>query len=195
MRVVFENSTDVSYSNLKNIVSNDDLRPVLQGAYIDLKNHFLVVANSHILMMYPIKVIEDDSKIEGKIVPIRYFNQLKYMLDIPCKSKRLLDLEYVLTDEFAEVYWLNQLVFRTKYIEGKYPDYQKVIKDEKENLKELNEIGLDLNMLKKIADSIPDSEKKFKFNFFGNNRHVIFKDTNCNPDRPIKGLIMPYQIV
>jgi hypothetical protein len=43
MNVKFLNTTDVGFTQLKNIVSNDVLRPVMMGIYIDFKEKFIVL--------------------------------------------------------------------------------------------------------------------------------------------------------
>jgi len=37
MKAVFKNTHRITFAHLKNIVSKDGLRPVMCGAYIDLK--------------------------------------------------------------------------------------------------------------------------------------------------------------
>ena len=192
MKVEFNNLTKVSFAELKNVVGTDNLRPVMKGVYIDFKNQKLVCTDAHILIMYPIEITANNSGLDGIIVPVRFFNHLKYMQDIP--RRKVIDFNYILTEEFAEVYWLGELVYRCRYIEGKYPNYEAVINDTPDKEVELNEIGIDLKMLARVADAIPSSLKKFKFKFFGKNRHIIFQELSYDYPTPIKGLIMPYNL-
>ena len=190
MEVIFENITKVGFSQLKHVAGHDELRPVMMGVYVDFKNQKLVATDARILMMYPIKITQNNSDLNGKILPVRFFNHLKYMQDIPTESKRIVDLKYVLTDEFAEVYWLNDLVFRCRYIEGFYPNYQAVINDSEDKLEGLDGIGMDFKMLKRVCDALPLTNKQCKFKFFGRNKHIIFQASEFDHE-PIKGLIMP----
>jgi len=98
----------------------------------------IVATDAHALIMYPIEITENDFNLDGLIVPIRFFNHLKYMADIAKADFDLLD--YILTDEYAEVYFCGEMVFRCKYIDGKYPKFEKIIpKDtEKEDFNEWN---------------------------------------------------------
>lgn len=189
MKVKFKNLSDVSYRHLKNITDNSGLRPVLSGAYIDVKNQKIVATDAHVLVCYPIEVTENDSEIEGKIVPISYFNQLRYMAEIPIKSKRYVNPEYVLTDEYAEVYYLGELAYRCKYIEGKYPTYNNIIPDTKE-AKEIDSIGLNINILARFTKAIPANTMSiFKTYFFDKTKAVVL--VSEQDDYPIKGLVMP----
>ena len=126
MKLEFKNLAKVNFNHLKNCVSNDILRPAMGGVFIDFDNKKMVVTNAHIMMIYPIEInglIPIDKR--GVILPLRYFNHLKYMIDVP--KKTVIDFTYKLEDDFAEVYFGRDLIYRCNYIEGEYPKWKYVI--------------------------------------------------------------------
>ena len=92
MKIRFTNPTGVTARHLKNAVAKDPLPPVIQGVFIDLKNKRLVATNGYILVAYPIDVDETDSLLpqglDGVIVPVRFFDDARYMMGIPPKTNR-----------------------------------------------------------------------------------------------------------
>jgi hypothetical protein len=194
MKITFKNTTGVNYNHLKNLVAHDELRPALSNIYIDIKNQCLVGTNAHVMVVYPIEVSYEgrlEKGNEGRLVPLRFFQENRYMIDLPAKTRRVVDLEYVLTDEYAEVYFLGEMIFRCKYIDSKFVNYEAAILG-KESEKEISQIGLCLNRISELVKSIPnDGLNNYKLTFNGTNKGIIFTSTNKDMDRPIKALLMP----
>jgi len=125
------------------------------GVNINLKQKRIEATNAHVLVMYPIEIIESDidNNIDSLIVPIRFFNVSKYMIDIPKKYQD--SLEYIFTDEFAEVYFRNELVYRCRYVDAKFPNIQAVLPTDKWKRENDNKIGFNINVLEKLTKYPP----------------------------------------
>jgi DNA polymerase III sliding clamp (beta) subunit (PCNA family) len=189
MKVKIKNLSGVSFTQLKNVISNDDLRPSMCGVNINLKYSRLECTNAHLLLMYPIEIIESDitEYSDSLVVPARFFNVLKYMLDIP--KKHIEVLEYVFTDEFAEVYFGEELVYRCKYIDAKFPNIQAVLPTDEWKRENPKKVGLNINSLEKLIKSIPyNFPNNFTFDIYAKNKG-LFLETLQEPK--IKGMIMP----
>jgi DNA polymerase III sliding clamp (beta) subunit (PCNA family) len=194
MKIKFTSPTGVTARHLKNAVSKDNLRPVMQGVFIDLKNKQLIVTNAHILVAYPIEIEQMEGTLperqDGFIVPVRYFYGTRYMLDVTPKSKRLLEPDYVLTYEYAEVYFCGELVFRCKYIDGKYPDYSMILPIDEP--KAFTEFGLNLDVIESFVKSVPKRKNMtYKVNLHPPTKLIKFTYTNPKDKRPIWGVEMP----
>lgn len=195
MKIIFKNSTKVTYTLLKNIAGNDDLRQVMKGACIDIINKALVVTDAHILISYPIEIIENDSEIDHKIVPLSLFNRLRYMGDFKTKVLKVLDVDYVLSEDYAEVFFKNELLYRCKYIDGLYPKYLNVMPKD-EGKCSIEEIGINPIILARFLKGLPANKKEmqYKMMFFGANKAIKFEEQNCHPERPIIGIAMPTRL-
>lgn len=197
MKVIFKNTTAVNSLNLKYLCSKDELRPAFSGIYIDLKNDCMVATDAHKLVVYPIEMVQKDDVPEDKqgfIVPIRFFEEKRYMMDIPPKSKRVLELDYILTDDYAEVYFLGELVFRCKYIQANFPDYEKILPSEKDKV-QLDQIGISMKRVSELTKAIPnDGLNNYKLSFFGQNKAILLESLNLDLNRPIKAILMPIML-
>lgn len=173
MKVKFTNPQSVTYAMLNNAVCKDDLRPAIQQVCIDLKEKKLIVTDAHVLVAYPIEITENETNCEDMfLVPPRFFNHLKYMVDV--HKKKLGLLEYFLTDEYAEVYLFGELVYRCKYADYKYPTWKNVMPNESES-KPLSSIGLNLNVLKQLCNALPNNISGYEFIFTAQNKAVLVK--------------------
>ena len=187
-KMKFKNITEVTSTQLANIVSNDSLRPTMTGVFIDSEFSVIAGTNSHLLMTYPIEIISDE-KI-SKIVPIEFFNIKKYAGKITPKDIQF--LEYSLEEDYAKVYYREKLIFLCSYIaeDSKYPNYRAVIPTGGKT--EIGEIGVSLKFLKNISDSLPGtfSQKSGTLSFYGQNRAI--KLVFNSDDLQIVGILMPY---
>jgi DNA polymerase III sliding clamp (beta) subunit (PCNA family) len=192
MKVKIKNLSGVSFTQLKNVISHEVLRPSVCGVNINLKYSRLECTNAHLLLMYPIEIIESDitEYSDSLVVPARFFNVLKYMIDIPKKYIEL--LEYVLTDEFAEVYFGEELVYRCKYIDAKFPNIQAVLPTDEWKRENPKKVGLNINNLEKLMKGIPyNFPNNFTFDIYAKNKG-LFLETLQEPK--IKGMIMPIML-
>lgn len=197
-RAVFVNTTKVSHVQLSKNVGKD-YRHSLQSVYVDLKNSCLVVTDAHVLIMYPINVLENTTGKDGFMVQLQLFNTSKYMDDV---SEYLFSMSYVLEPNYCKVIIGDieepfETVFRCKYHlaqanGGKYPNYQNVIPNEKE-IQGVPKIALNFVLLKRICDAIPNG-KEFVFSFFANNKAVLLTQKDEMLPEPIKAIIMPIML-
>jgi len=192
MKIEFENLSGVSYTHLKNVASTDNLRPAMQGVNINLKQSRLECTDAHLLMLYPIKICEGSNinpEIDSVIVPIRFFNHLKYMVDIP--RKFLGAVKYFLLDEFAEVHFGNELVYRCRYIDAQYPIIDAVLPNVEWKREEVKEIGFNLNIIGKLTQAFPkEFPNNVKFNLYSQNKGVLVEQI----DGDVKGIVMPIMV-
>jgi DNA polymerase III sliding clamp (beta) subunit (PCNA family) len=141
-------------------------------------------------LSYPIEILDCDTDRDGVIVPVAMFNRLKWMGDVPIKKHRLLEPEFVLSDNYAEVYFLNELVYRCKYIDGKYPNYKAVIpaKDQSQNV---SAVDFKIHVFKKLTAALPDlDDEPLSFTFFGAKKGVLLESTEVKYGRPVRGVVM-----
>lgn len=194
MKVVFKNTTGVTHNELKNVVCNDDLRPAMQGAYIDIKNQKLVVTDAHVMICYPIEVIENDSNAEGVIVPINLFNTSRYMLELSRRDIKSINPEFVLSDNYAEAYWKDELIYRCKYIDAKYPPWKNVMPNPA-NKQPISEFGFNTSVFLKFLKGLPkDSTNDYKATLFHRHRAIHFEQVSKEFESPIIGILMPVAI-
>jgi len=193
MELKFSNPYNVSANHLKYGVANNQLRPSMNNVYVCFNRECLVVTNAHILISYPIKFEEGAESLdkEGVLLPLRFFDEKRYMIDVPPPAKRIKDLEYVLTDDYAEVYYLGELAFRCKYIDEQYPKYIQIMPTKNQEIANINVIGLDLINMERLTKAIPLPIKSVKLTFYGGNKGVFIETTNLDYDNPIQAIVMP----
>jgi len=192
MKVKFTNPSQVSHLQLSKLVSKDELRPAFCAVCIDLKEKCIVGTDGIMIVKYPIEISESDTDQERFIVPLRYFNYLRYMND-SVKKDNIDLLEFVLTEDEAEVYFMNELVFKTRYVQDvKYPDWANVFP--KENEKEsLPEIGLSMPILKRLSDVLPKTQSNhWRFSFSGKRKGVLV--TSADNASNVSALVMPVEL-
>jgi len=131
-KVIFRNSTNVKFQQLKNAISKDKLRPHLSGVFLDLRNEKIVVTNSHVLVAYQIEIIREDEGLEeGAILDPKIFNQANW-LSVPKEDLEL--VEFHVTKEKTEVMLGEDIVAVAKNIdaESSFPQWKHVLTDHEE---------------------------------------------------------------
>ncbi len=190
------NSEKIEMKHWQQVVSNDPFRLVMTGVYFDLENGVMVATNSHLLLECPIELeLEDNEKklshkdlIEklrslSKIVPIEFFDRRKYMGDPKFYVHQPM---YDLSDpDYAQVWHCGEVVFRCRYIEGKFPNYRAVYPTE---TNQLDSIGVDMSMVLRIHKSIPYRDKRIYYKFFAKNKGIVFRSAE---NEKLKGIVMP----
>lgn len=197
MKIIFKNLTNVQAKHLKNCcLKNTEYRESMKHVYIDIKERKIVVTDAHVIMCYPIDVIlEEDCPVKsatgfktnkppinGFLVPLRYFDFSRYMNTINHPN----DLEYVLTENQAKVYYGPELVFQCNYIDALFPNYKAVFPNE---TKFVESICLDINLIKKVHAAIPLPNKIVNLQFSGEHGIIKFKTTKESFE--INGRFMP----
>lgn len=205
MLVKFKNITNVTYTHLKNVVSSDNLRPVMCGVYIDFKQQKIVATDAHVLIAYPIEITENDSDLDGVIVPVEYFNKLRYMIPLPKPEKKRRfgitpetpQVEYILTDNYAEIHLNDEMIYRRKYIEGKYPlwNSDSVMIDPKNYPNKPEKLGVGVSVFKRFLSGIPiTNPDHLIMETTTTNKGIIFTTNNPYYTTQIKGLVMPVML-
>jgi DNA polymerase III sliding clamp (beta) subunit (PCNA family) len=193
------NGHNMEIKHWKEVVSNDSMRPVMTGVYFDLINHCMVGTNSHLLLECPIdiefteeeKIMQKDKLAElmqqqSKIVPIEFFDKRKYMGN--WKDYWNPEITYDLSDDnYAHVLNNGEVVFRCRYIDGKFPNYKAVYP---KGQTAIDSIGIDISMAQRVYKAIPfpNPYKALHFKFFAKNRGIVFHNTT---EKRFKGIIMP----
>lgn len=188
------NNQNMSHRNWINAVSNDQLRPVMTGVYFDLVSEKMVATNSHLLISVPLEVewnkeeelLSNEERLKilqekSKIVPVELFDSRKYMGE---PKYYAFQVHFDFDDpNYARVFNGPEMVFRCRYIDGVFPNYQAIIP---KNTECIDSIGIDFNMIEKIFKALPTKDKSLKFIFAGKNKSVRFSN-----NQGIEGVVMP----
>lgn len=194
MKIVFKINSNITISHLKSVASTDTLRPVMCGACVDVVNQKLVLTDSHILIAYPIEIISNDTDIDHLIVPLNLFNRTRYMGEFSSSVLKVLDVEYILTSDYAEAVFQNELLYRTKYIEGKYPKWENVMPKEEDKLP-VDQIGVNPKILIRLFKAFPNKNPlQFKMSLFAANKAILFEEINPESKSIITAIAMPINL-
>ena len=149
--------TTINARQLKNLASNDCLKPSLRGVFLNTEKKELCATDGHVLGRYQVEVAETDN---NAVLPLAAFEY---------KTGR----QGYTAEEFA----VNGNVSRTTchnsteqkeraefpLIDERFPDYEQVLPVDTPEY----EIGVDLKLLQKIAAAMPTKEKTVKLSFSG----------------------------
>ena len=174
--------TNLTKKQISSLFSKDDRHGSIKGVLYEPKKNSLTATNGHALISYKVEPCENDST---GILPTELF-----------KTKKTDKCEYQIngkatrkSDDGTSTYNL---------IDENYPDYESVTPD----INNSHEIGVNLELLKKLCDSVPSDNFKNKYI-----KLIINKDdVNCaikfeqfiahndSSDPEYSGLIMPVRI-
>lgn len=203
MNLKFRNLTNVDFLKLKHGVGTDDLRPVMQHVCIDVKHECMIVTNAHILVSYPIQILEkSDDCPENVVVHPKIFDSRCWITQH--KPKDILhDITYQLTGGGGNL--LNVILGEDQVIyfhpveqEMKYPAAHKVLSDSLSYDGKDASAGIDLIVMKKLIECLPTEHRKVNFKLKGQTKAMCFYSLHQIPieksldTRQITGLIMPY---
>lgn len=173
--------TRLTQRNVKAATSKDILRPSMKGVYHDTEASVLVATNGHMLIVWPYETDKDKVQPAG-IIPISAF---------PTKQPHIyslsLDETHVTTKRCGGE-------SKERLIDEEYPDYKSIIPDQ-EGPATL-EIGIDLEVLKRIHDAIPGNDKRVVMRFIAPNRSVYITPRTLphNSDTFEYAICMPFLI-
>lgn len=163
----------------------DSLLPMMQNIFFDKGN--AVASDGHILIIAPLEEIcnfpiDQKELLDGKFLHrSQYEKILKFDFaevqedGIVCKTVSKENSKVVM----SETKFLFQMV-------EKYPDYKKIITDEKESVEQ---IGLRPNFIIDLSEAAGNKDMIFTFNSPNKAIRVDFEDSN------IRGIIMPFMII
>lgn len=165
--------TSLTQRQLKKLVSDDYLRPAMNGAFYEPKLSRITVTDGHKLVMFDVTAQDDDVEC---IIPIDVF---------PTSMPKGRDsCTYEIKDNIiSRKDTLTGLVqHQEEIINEKYPNYQGIIP----NYDEYSPIGFSINNLIDLLVGIKDKETSLiTLRIESKNRAVLFEYGN------VRGLIMP----
>jgi len=150
--------------------SNDELRPVISGVYIEinLTNILFVGTDAHKLVKYENNI--ESAETVSFIVPKKPLNLLKNTLnDI---EKDNVQLKYNKTNI---IFSFENLQIYCRLIDGSYPNYQAVIPKENPNILNIERDVL-LNSLKRVSIFSNQTTRQVKFKLQGSEINISGED-------------------
>ena len=147
---------------------NDDLRPILN--YIYFNNGNAVATNAHILIISPLRLhgfeLEEIQRLEGYCISAELFKTILKFHRVYVGSEGVILCKSKTGDSF-EV----KLDLMVKH--GVFTNYEAVIPKSR---REINEIGLNLNLLALAKDLIvTEISGNAKINLFGKDKAVVIE--------------------
>ena len=121
-------------------ISNEETRYFLNGLYFNLENIdknqstnlILVCTDGHRLAKFSYQLNEKVDDLPGVIIPKKTINELYKLL-----SDTDHDIEISLSSNKI-VFYIKNLIFISKLIDGSFPDYKRVIPSDNSNILEIN---------------------------------------------------------
>ena len=149
--------------------SNDELRPVISGVYIELNNNkiLFVATDAHKLVKYENHI--DNSDSTSFIVPKKPLQLLKNILN---DVTGILNLQYTKTNI---IFSFQKMKIYCRLVDGNYPNYQAVIPQENPNLLTL-ERNILLNSLKRVSIFSNQTTRQVKFEIQGSEINISGED-------------------
>lgn len=149
-------------TKLSLVCSSDDLRPVLQNIYFN--DGYAVATDCHVIVKQSLKehaFTEDEIKImNGKFIHKQVFNEIFRF-----------DVVKVTEDGFNCIKKQVKVLISFSEVDGKYPISDKIFDNLKESL-DVDEIGMNGNLIKTINDVSLSYMKTYKFKFFGKDKGI-----------------------
>ena len=170
------NSTKMSINTLKRGIkntlfatSNDELRPVISGVYIEINNNniLFVGTDAHKLVKYENNIETPESA--SFIIPKKPLQLLKNILD---EIEEDLTIKYNKTNM---MFLFNNMEVYCRLVDGNYPNYEAVIPKENPNQLRLDRNQF-LNSLKRISIFSNQSTRQVKLQINGSEMNVSGED-------------------
>ena len=155
--------------------SNDDRRPALTGVYYDGKH--LVACDGHVLVEIKIPKEEQKNLKEPKIIPKKVFQEIT-------KGKRAEIGEFEVNGNKVKI-GSNGSTQTFDIIEEPYPDYERVIPEDK---KPVLKVNLDANLLKNLADALGSVDGIVSLTFTNDNLNEYDGYLTCEAAIPVEAV-------
>lgn len=187
-KIIFKNSTNVKFQQLKNSIGRDKMRPSMTGVFLDVKNNAIVVTNGQSLFAYDIQITKhsSDEELHDIVIDPKIFNQLNW-LSIHKDDLELVDFH--VSVEKTEVFIGEEVVAIAKNIEHdtKFPNWKNVVQISQV----VNEMKVDSDLLKSCFSSLPVGFKCPEIKF--GNKILIKSIGFDNEEREVSilGVVMP----
>lgn len=197
--------TNLTYAQVKNVVSKDFLRPAMNFLYYDVPKRRLVGTDGHILACWQ---VEPDDGDQSRLIPIEAFNRTGFSK--PSSSIYILTREGEPTVTLFESGGKKETECRIErksrskfshskmsdtYDDEKYPDYDQILQtaiNECESDNDIRCIGLNVEYLDKINKAMTKSTngtKNSRFFFDSPTCACIIRPTDVSIDEVF--IIMP----
>lgn len=184
-KLVFKLRRNITTTQLKNAVCTDNMRPAMKGAFVNSEFSEMVCTDGHILIQYPIEIIEGSG---SGIVPIELFNPKIFF---GYNKSKITEFTFVIEDKCCSVFFGNKFIIKVPLIDCNYPNYKSVLLNPEDTCG-LEEIGINLKIIERFKKATFEKgfNQGYKFQFYGKNRGISVEETS--QPFPIKGIIMPY---
>ena len=172
--------TNLTKKQVSSLTSKDGLKPALNGLYYEPNKKRLTATNGHALISYNVESCENESTA---VIPKEVF-----------KTKAKDNCKYYINGEASRI--SDEGKANYNLIDEKFPNYERVIP----KIENSHEIGINLELLKKLCDAVPVDSNKNKFikltiNLDRNDTAIKFEQySNDDEDSLYSGLIMPIRI-
>lgn len=180
----------ITDSHLKKLVSKDSMRPAMQGAFYDPSRGRLYATDGHVLAVYSVEPHDDDT---AGILPVEAFDArgLTAKGEVPeirinGKIETLGQYGTKTTEKIDEVYPGADVIY-DRALDEAQAAYDGA-KDERWKM----EIGIDLALLRRIADAIPGKDKRVRLRFTAKNKPVVVEP--LDEDAKVNFLAMPLML-
>ncbi len=169
-------------------ISNEETRYFLNGLYFNVfeennkTNLTLVGTDGHRLAKFSHEIKQKISQVTGVIIPKKTINEL---------SKLLSDLDEeieIILNSNKIIFFIGNLVFVSKLIDGTFPDYKRVIPKDNTNIVQINRNTL-LSAVDRVSTIANDKSPVIKFkllkniinlNTINNDNSTATEDLNLN---------------
>ncbi len=148
-------------------ISNEETRYFLNGLYFNINSKdnnsvvTLVGTDGHRLAKFSHKIDQQVSDMPGVIIPKKTIYELSKLL-----SENDQDIEIVISSTRI-IFFINNLVFFSKLIDGTFPDYKRVIPEGNINLIQVNREQL-LSAVDRVSTIANDKSPVIKFKLLKN---------------------------
>tara|TARA_B100001057_G_scaffold218503_1_gene218657 strand:+ start:1387 stop:2502 length:1116 start_codon:yes stop_codon:yes gene_type:complete len=169
-------------------ISNEETRYFLNGLYFNVfeqnnkTNLTLVGTDGHRLAKFSHEIEQKIDNVTGVIIPKKTINELSKLL-----SDMDEDIEIIVSSNKI-IFFISNLVFISKLIDGTFPDYKRVIPKDNYNIVEINRSSL-LSAVDRVSTIANDKSPVIKFkllkniinlNTINNDNSTATEDLNLN---------------
>ena len=169
-------------------ISNEETRYFLNGLYFNVfeqnnkTNLTLVGTDGHRLAKFSHEIEQKIDNVTGVIIPKKTINELSKLL-----SDMDEDIEIIVSSNKI-IFFISNLVFVSKLIDGTFPDYKRVIPKDNYNIVEINRSSL-LSAVDRVSTIANDKSPVIKFkllkniinlNTINNDNSTATEDLNLN---------------
>ena len=151
-------------------ISEDDLRPVMNGIFFEIKNDSLtfVASDSHKLVRY--RRTDFNSEKESSFILAKKPADL--IRNIATKTDEDVKIEF---DDKNAVFHLSSFTVVSRLIEGNFPDYNNVIPTNNDKRIDVDR-SVFLNTIKRVSLFSNEASKLVKFYFHNNTAEISAQD-------------------